>query len=359
MTIVTPYGGPGGWCQGLRTLGLTSIGIELDAAACQTRAAAGHRTIRADVAAMPLHHLAGRVQGAIFSPPCQAFSTAGTGAGRQVIDELAAAIGRGDWSWSHDDDRVRHVLEVGRWTETLRPTWVACEQVPPVLPLWHAYVDRWRHLYGWSAWAGIINAADHGVPQTRRRAFLIARTDGQPALPPTPTHCDGGALTLDGGLAPWVSTEDALGWPPHYELHHIRGAGMADRHGPRPGPRPGRVATAPAPTIGGACWRRMKVLRTNQDSAIRKGVTRRYERTVDRPAPTLTQMSRSWTWRDGTEERPLDLAEALVLQGFPASYPVQGHKTARFEQVGNAVPPPVAAAVIAALTRPDTRSAAA
>src|SRR5690606_30204082 len=108
--------------------------------------------------------------------------------------------------------RVRHVLEVGRWVETIRPRWVACEQVPPVLPVWNAYADRWRHRFGWSAWAGVLNAADYGVPQTRRRAFLIARTDGSPVLPPEPTHCKGGALTMFGGLAPWVTMADALGW---------------------------------------------------------------------------------------------------------------------------------------------------
>ncbi len=379
-TIIVPYGGPGGWCTGLRTLGLDSIGIELDPAACQTRAAAGHRTIRADVAAMPLHHLVGRVRGAILSPPCQAFSTAGTGAGRAVLDELSAAISRGDWAWSHDDDRVRHVLEVGRWAETIRPTWVACEQVPPVLPLWHAYVDRWRHLYGWSAWAGIINAADHGVPQTRRRAFLIARTDGHPALPPTPTHCDGGALTLDGELRPWVTMAQALGWDGSKALNPGRTATQPNR----------RLYTAdePAPTVGfghdAASW---KVLDRRQQT---DGQPVRLIPGTE-PAPTLTGIAGAkgqWVFRqpattvagdpritarchhdpgtqganavtveqamtgdyDGTAPIRLTVRDALILQGFPADYPVQGTRTKQFEQIGNAVCPPLAAHVISALT---------
>src|SRR5690606_26273861 len=131
--IVDLYAGPGGWSEGLRALGLVDIGWEIDEAACATRAAAGHQTIRADVATWPLDQLVGRVDGIIASPPCQACSTAGKGTGREVLDELVDAVARGDWGWSHDDDRVRHVLEVGRWVETIRPRWVACEQVPPVL----------------------------------------------------------------------------------------------------------------------------------------------------------------------------------------------------------------------------------
>lgn len=41
----------------------------------------------------------------------------------------------------------------------------------------------------------------------------------------------------------------------------------------------------------------------------------------------------------------LTVAQAAILQGFPLDWPFQGGKTARYRQVGNAFPPPVARAV--------------
>ena len=43
----------------------------------------------------------------------------------------------------------------------------------------------------------------------------------------------------------------------------------------------------------------------------------------------------------------------LALQSFRPDYPVQGPRSARFLQVGNAVPPVLAAAVVGALVEKD------
>ena len=68
--ILDLFAGPGGWSEGLRALGLRDIGIEWDEAACATRKAAGHLTIRADVANYPTEPFIGKVTGLIAFRDC-------------------------------------------------------------------------------------------------------------------------------------------------------------------------------------------------------------------------------------------------------------------------------------------------
>lgn len=209
--ILDLFAGPGGWSEGARALGLSEIGVEWDAAACATRRAAGHLTIRADVSQYPTAPFVGRIAGLIASPPCTAFSVAGNGTGSAVINDLCEAVR--DCAWTAMRDHPPTVwlpLEVGRWVDALRPEWVACEQVPPALPLWEAYVP-WLRTLGYSVWCGVLNAADYGVPQTRKRAFLMgSRT--RVAQPPEATHGREPQAGLFGELLPWVSMAEALGW---------------------------------------------------------------------------------------------------------------------------------------------------
>lgn len=339
MTVLDLFAGPGGWSQGLRYLGVRDIGIEIDAAVCQTRAAAGHTSIRADVSAYPVAPLAGKVTGLIGSPPCQTFSAAGLRAGNddlplchQALDDLARGHDtRPRLRSACTDPRSLLVVEPLRYALELRPEWIALEEVPAALPLF----EHTAHLLGavgYSVWTGILNAADFGLAQTRRRAFLIASRT-RPALPPEPTHADGGTCAdlFGDGLPPWRTMREVLGCPPGTVItrgNHTSGGSRFSTTGP-----------SWAVTGRARSWL-LKV--GNRPAATR--------RRLDQPAPTLlfgnARADVTWIDADGTPIRRLDVTEATVLQGFPALYPWAGSRTKQFEQIGNAVPPPLAAAVL-------------
>src|SRR5690606_16247200 len=82
-----------------------------------------------------------------------------------------------------------------------------------VLPVWEAYAEVLR-AEGYSVATGNLHAEQYGVPQTRKRAILVARLNGEAKLP-TPTHSRYYNRTpekLDDGVLPWVCMADALGW---------------------------------------------------------------------------------------------------------------------------------------------------
>ena len=427
--VVEGFAGCGGWSTGLRMAGYTgrSVGFELDAAACATGQAAGHQRVRADVATFPLAQFVGKVTGAIFSPPCPTFSNTGDGAGKtdlpnvlRLIADFAADREPGDYEWV--DERSALTAQPMRWAVALKPRWIALEQVPPVLPIWRYMAELLRGL-GYNVWCGVLSAECYGVPQTRKRAILVASLDG-PVGPPAPTHQayrSGKDVEVEphlfgDPLPPPVSIADALGWTGEGTLRSNYGTGgdPADR-GHRDLGQPGptvtskvgrniwmapagatskmvdpRPAPAPAHTITGqgsaawvlrngtqdnACTRTPDepagvmffgqrgnavdwVVRTGNNSHVTgrtgskagDGDVQAYERSCGQPAPTLdTMVGSKWTVADKAEPTTVRVSvqEAGILQSFPRGYPWRGTQTQQYRDVGNAVPPLLAAHILA------------
>lgn len=64
-----------------------------------------------------------------------------------------------------------------------------------------------RNGYAYEYWH--LNAADYGVPQTRRRLILVARRDGKRPVKPNPTHSETPLAFFDT-LKPWVGWYEAI-----------------------------------------------------------------------------------------------------------------------------------------------------
>jgi len=268
---------------------------------------------------------------------------AGKGAGREHMAALLAAVAKVAARRTPEDaiaavadealdERSVLVLEPLRVIVAHRPRNVALEQVPPVLPIWEDYARHMRSM-GYSVWTGILNAEQYGVPQTRRRAVLMASLDRE-VHPPAPTHSryySRSPEKLDEGVLPWVSMAQALGW------------GMTQRGLEHPAPTLTSGSRAAnwvpeTPNGGDASWSEVRPSPTIVGSFAPDVVAAPgYRKAGDGPRQAQPGSIR------------VTVEQAGILQSFRPDYPWQGVKSRQFEQVGNAVPPLLAAAVVGAL----------
>ncbi|MFJ5993599.1 DNA cytosine methyltransferase [Streptomyces sp. NPDC092370] len=343
--IVDLFAGPGGLDMAAEVLGIPSVGIEWDDDAVATRQAAGLPTVHGDVRLFgpdnpgfeDCNVLAG-------GPPCQTFSIAGSGSGRKAFDLVTGFIhrihawyrreqagGKGE-TWEDiqreldklDDERTGLVLEPLRWIfeAMLRPRHgsttpepfevIVLEQVPAVIEVWHEY-EKVLNDIGYTTDAKVFHTEQYGVPQTRRRAVLVARYGDAPARLPGPTHQQYRKRTvpadaLFGGREAWVSMEKALNEVyarvPEAPRRHMPFCVVSNYgSGGDPKARGRRSSHEPAATITGK-WKRNRIV------------------SADAREADLGRLSNE---------------EAGVLQSFPYRYPWRGNEQA--QQIGNAVPP--------------------
>ncbi len=397
MKAIDLFAGPGGWDCACSTLGFDPLGIEWDDAAVATREMAGLLTLPGDVSALEprtvLSEIGGEPLGLLIaSPPCPTFSAAGKGDGiadMPLVYEAATAAARAKpvppLPWR--DERSALVVEPLRWAVLLEPRFLAWEQVPSVLPFWEHCAEILR-LVGWNVFTAVMEAERYGVPQTRERAILMADREA-PVHPPKPTHQryvkgepQRHEVTMEGEILPWVSMAEALGWVEVFAGADSRrraaaaalrnenqeNAAVRDEGEPAPtiafGNNAARVewvSERPAPTL--VTSRRSKdgilVGRQLPEGEGENVGGRNWggggPTPAERPATTVAGDPRlsSPTHHNHGEQNAHAIRvteeEALILQSFPGDYPVQGTKSQRFTQIGNAVPPLLAHAILSAL----------
>jgi DNA (cytosine-5)-methyltransferase 1 len=182
----------------------------------------------------------------------------------------------------------------------------------------------------------VLNAADYGVPQLRKRLFVYATRDATPPVFPAPTH-SGWTETqrrVDNTLLPYVTSRQAIG-----DLESRDDLAEPDE------------------AVGGKYGSLLPDIPPGDNYLF-------YTAHRDHPSPLFQWRSRYWTFllkldpdRPATtiqsqpgpyigpfhwQNRRLRLPEIMRLQTFPDDYQLIGSRRSAQSQIGNAVPPDLA-----------------
>lgn len=248
----------------------------------------------------------------IGGPPCQSFSKAN----RSKIENDPRT------------EMVSRFFLIAANLHARRPLdFIVMENVPEV-----ARADNGRLLareikkledLGFLVSTSVLNSVDYGVPQTRKRLFLVAinsERNFRRWSPPTTQHQK-------------FSVKDAIGTFPD-PIHFKRGI------------NPSEVSFHPNH------WCMAPKSKRFSDGTLTPGRSSgRCFKTLswDRPSYTASYGNREVHIHPNCQRR-LSVYEAMCLQGFPIDYELRGTMSAQFSQVSEAVPPPLACALAGSIT---------
>lgn len=275
----------------------------------------------------------------IGGPPCQGFSQKGL---RKTI---------------HDERNFlfKYYVEV---VKLVKPKYFVMENVPNLLTAEKGYffkeIKDLFNKIGYSLEYGVLNAADYGVPQNRKRAVIIGKLDGKAPKLPSPTKIKITIWEAISDLAFLNSGEgaeeqDYRNQPNSDYEKELRGKSTrlfnhkATKHSPLALERlkmiPPNSGKEVLPnehltkSIYSGTWTRMK------KNEISVTITTRFD------TPSSGKFTHPFL------DRAITVREAARIQSFPDNFIFIGNKGSQMRQVGNAVPPLLASAIAEVIKR--------
>lgn len=253
-------------------------------------------------------------------PPCQGFST------HRIKD---AGV---------DDPRNKLVLRYFEYVAALRPKVFLMENVPGIL--WPRHEKFLKAFYAAGKKAGykiekavMLDARNYGVPQRRRRVFILGvRKDVKfdANWPPPPTHGSEAAQVDDPNLLPWVPASKVFS----------RRVLKTDLNGNHMNHSEKIVEVLKStPINGGSRHQSNRILPCHEEHSGHKDVYGRIDPKV--PGPTMTTACinpSKGRFVHPTRDHGITVRHAARFQTFPEYFIFHGGLIASGQQIGNAVP---------------------
>ena len=330
VSVIDLFSGCGGLSLGFRQAGFDiRVGVEndLDSAATFRRnfpeaviAEADARELRANIVQELGVRRGDEFLAVIGGPPCQGFSTLRWGRKK------------------NDDPRNELVVLFAELVREIKPDAWLLENVP-ALQSHQSFLEAMSILGSGFTIHGpkIINAADFGVPQVRRRLFVVGVRSGVEFRFPRKRQMSVETVRTaleDLPQAPeWTTVEDPTEgrYPNHQKSKHSEAATSRLL-----ALKPGQSHLDLPPHLGLECHRRAKSL---YGKKVYRNVYGRMD--PELPAPTITggcinvtrgRFGHPW------EPRAITPREAARLQTFPDTFAFAGGRESVARQIGNAVP---------------------
>jgi DNA (cytosine-5)-methyltransferase 1 len=331
LNAISLFTGAGGLDLGFEAAGFTTaVAVEMDVRCVETLASNRDWPIIArDVGQVSTDELlataglaSSDIDVLIGGPPCQPFSKSGfwaTGEARRLDDPRASTI-----------DHYLRILE------DVRPRAFLLENVEGLgfrgkdeglARIRDAVAGiNARHGTNYQPEVTVLNAADYGVPQVRRRLFVVAARDGTPFNFPLATHVDPGRRPAGDERPRWLTAWDAF-----YDLPAPASASLALK-----GKWAGLLPSIPE----GQNY----LYHTDRgDGEPLFGWRRRFwsfllKLAKDQPAWTLQAQPGPATGPFHWANRRLSMREMARIQTFPDDFVVLGSVSDAQKQLGNAVP---------------------
>lgn len=329
LTAIDLFCGAGGFSSGLLQAGFDIVGaVDAWPVAVETYGLNfAHPVLNADVSELTAARFWKRlgrdpvpIDLIVGGPPCQGFSIQRRGDDEDARNDLVSMY-------------ARFVCDV-------RPRMFIMENVPGLLgKRGRKILDRFVATVeggGYGVRHALVNAADFGVPQRRRRVLFFGwrLEDVAPFVPPSPTHPEERHRTVREALAglPAPSADRASAAsddPLHYRMR------LSDKNVARLRQIPPGKGFESLPVDQRADC--------HKGGAARIGHRNVYGRLdYDAPSATITARFDSFTrgmFAHPAEHRNITLREGALLQSFARSFRFQGTQEEMAALIGNAVPP--------------------
>lgn len=334
-TVVDLFCGCGGGSMGFHRAGFRTVGaveIDEDAATAFTMNVGvapivkDIRDVRGEDILAPAGLRRGDLTLLFGCPPCQSFT---------VLRRAAKPL-------DYDEQRRELIYEYLRLVEELYPRHIAFENVPGLVEgRWRPYYDNFEKILsdlGYRVEQKVVDAAEYGVPQRRRRVLVIGSRVTEPELPLQTHSATGNNEEGRKRRLPFVTVRDAIKDCP------VLASGEQDPadefHKARRHSQLALERLACIPEGGGRLnLPEHLVLACHKDH---KGHYDIYGRMWwDRVAPTLTSGCTNVTrgrFAHPEQDRAITLREAMLLQTFDEGARLHGGVEKMALQVGNAVP---------------------